>query len=287
MLRLFAAGVLSATGASAVPVATGAGAAAAAADAPLAPPPPPAVPCNPHASPPEVCPVSGVPCPPSGMCPAAAAGNASDPALVYTTAGPLRGIAGEKYRMWLGVPFAEPPLDELRWMPPRPKASWAPTTLEAFDKKNNCAQNSMFGGWETSSPDDPHGSVEDCLYMNVWAPPLPASPSTLYPVLFFIVGGDYDSDGSANGATDGRGIVEAADAVVIVANYRLGVLGFLGSDELRSLSPDNSTGNTGMQDQRLALQWIQDNAEAFHIDKTKVMIFGESSGAGCVSNHMV
>ena len=97
---------------------------------------------------------------------------------------------------------------------------------------------------------------------NIWAPPRPPSPGTLFPVLFFIVGGDYDSDGSANGAVDGRGIVEAANAVVVVANYRLGILGFLGSAELRALSPDNSTGNTGMQDQRMALQWIQENAVA-------------------------
>ncbi len=128
------------------------------------PAPPAGLPCNPHATPPEICPVSGVVCPASGMCPMRAA-NASDPALVYTAAGPLRGIAGEKYRMWLGVPFAEPPLDDLRWMPPRAKHSWAPNTLEAFDKKDNCAQSSFYGGWEAPSPDDPHGSTEDCLYM--------------------------------------------------------------------------------------------------------------------------
>lgn len=100
----------------------------------------------------------------SGVCPVSAA-NASDPALVHTAAGLLRGIAGEKYRMWLGVPFAEPPLDDLRWMPPRAKRTWAPQTLEAFDKKDNCAQSSVYGGWEPASPDDPHGSAEDCLYM--------------------------------------------------------------------------------------------------------------------------
>ena len=126
---------------------------------------PPPVPCNPHASPPEVCPVSGVVCPPSGFCPSTAADNVTDPTLVHTLAGPLRGIAGEKYRMWLGVPFAEPPLAELRWMPPREKRSWAPETFEAFDKRDNCAQSSLYGGWSPSSPDEPHGSSEDCLYM--------------------------------------------------------------------------------------------------------------------------
>ena len=127
---------------------------------PLAAPAPPPIPCNPHSNPPETCP-GGQPCPASSVCPAAA--PSTDPALVTTAAGPLRGIAGERYRMWLGVPFAEPPLDELRWMPPRPKAPWQPDTYEAFDKRPNCAQSSMFGGWEPSSPDDPHGSVEDCL----------------------------------------------------------------------------------------------------------------------------
>jgi carboxylesterase type B len=99
-------------------------------------------------------------------------------------------------------------------------------------------------------------------------------------VLFFIVGGDYDSDGSANGAADGRGIVEVANAVVVVANYRLGILGFLGSTELRALSPDNSTGNTGMQDQRMAMQWIQDNAAALYV--TTVSLFAQLS-----SPHMI
>ena len=146
----------------------------------------------------------------------------------------------------------------------------------------------------------------------MWAPLPSGNPTsdTTYPVMFFIVGGDYDFDGAQNGAVDGRGIAASANAVVVVANSRLGVFGYLGSEELRSINPGNNTGNYGILDQRLALQWVKLNAAAFNggedtislylslwlvrltclaanIDSNRVMIFGESSGAGCVTNHLV
>ena len=213
--------------------------------------------------------------------------SSADLAVANTTSGPIRGIVGNEFRMWRGIPFAEPPTGALRWMPPVPKASWAPAFLEAFDTSQDCAQSSGFGGWSPPGPDEPQTSSEDCLYLNVWAPLPPSDPSTTFPVMFFIVGGDYDFDGAQNGAVDGEALAALHSAIVVVANSRLGVFGFLGAEELRALSPSGSTGNYGILDQRLALQWVQLNAAAFHGDPERVLIFGESSGAGCVTNHLV
>lgn len=137
-----------------------------------------------------------------------------------------------------------------------------------------------FRDWSPPGPAEPQTSSEDCLYLNIWTPIPPASPSSsapLFPIMFFIVGGDYDFDGAQNGAVDGRGIAATSGAIVVVANSRLGVFGYLGSEQLRAINPHQSTGNYGILDQRLALQWVQMNAQAFHGDKARVLIFGESS----------
>ena len=192
--------------------------------------------------------------------------SAADAGLVHTALGPIRGAVGNRHRMWKGVPFGEPPVGALRLMPPVMRRPWGPEPLEALEAAQNCAQ-SGFEGYNPPGPDNTDGSLEDCLYLNIWAPLAPVSPAVRYPVLLFLTGADFDSEGASNGALDGAGIVAAGDAVVVVANSRLGVLGFLGSEQLRAASPDNSTGNLGLQDQRLAMAWIQANIDAFHGDK--------------------
>ena len=86
-----------------------------------------------------------------------------DLSVATTTSGPVRGFVGNAFRMWRGIPFAEPPTGSRRWMPPVPKASWAPEIFEAFDTSQNCAQSEGYGGWSPPGPADPQTSSEDCL----------------------------------------------------------------------------------------------------------------------------
>lgn len=202
----------------------------------------------------------------------------ADPSIVQTPDGAVRGVIAGPVRRFLGIPFAVPPLDELRWQPPVQVKPW--THIQDATKAGpECMQ------------EGPDGSVigsEDCLYLNVFAP-IPANASVRYPVMLFIHGGGYDS-GSAV-LFDGQYLVgdqvvaNGSQVVLVVLQYRLSAFGFLGSEALRAA--DGSTGNFGLQDQRLAMQWIQRNIAAFNGDAGNVMIFGESAGAGSVSCHLV
>jgi para-nitrobenzyl esterase len=135
------------------------------------------------------------------------------------------------------------------------------------------------------------GCSEDCLYLNVFTAKNSTEETTasgdLLPVALFVHGGSYKS-GSSNLYPAGE-LANYWDgkAIVVTINYRLNVFGFLGSESLRSLDTnDGSTGNQGIQDQRLAMQWVRDNIKAFGGDASKVMIFGESAGAGSMTMHL-
>jgi carboxylesterase type B len=128
---------------------------------------------------------------------------------------------------------------------------------------------------------------EDCLYGNVYAPPPPPDPATRYPVFVWVLGGGYSGGGSSEQRENGTWLVEFAPrAVVVTANYRLNLFGFLGADALRERTPDGSTGNLGISDQRAVLAWVAANAGAFGGDPADVTLCGESAGAGSVSIHL-
>lgn len=132
------------------------------------------------------------------------------------------------------------------------------------------------------------GGSEDCLYLNVFVP-MEARNTSRLPCLVWIHGGGYEF-GSSN-MYDPTKLTsflrsQKSPSVLVTFNYRLNVFGFLGSDHLRPLDALHSTGNYGLQDQRMALQWVQDNIMAFGGDPSKVMIFGQSAGAGSVSSHV-
>lgn len=194
------------------------------------------------------------------------------PTTVRTTGGGLEGVAlpggGAAF---LGVRFAEPPVGELRWRPPAPRACQPGVTpAQALGPK--CPQVEK----------DAQGKVtavvgeEDCLTLNVWTPGADAAGR---PVLVFIHGGGNAVGSAAEELYDGAALAAAQDVVVVTLEYRLGALGFLVHPALAEESPDKVSGNYAMRDLTLALEWVQDNVAAFGGDPQRVLLFGESAGA--------
>ena len=205
---------------------------------------------------------------------------------VETTGGTLRGVSAPSggVESFLGVPFAESPIAELRWAPPKP-ISWS-GTYEATAHGASCAQPQAYYATNeskcqghTRGASGCAGYSESCLNLDVYTP---SSASGSRAVMVWIHGGCFVS-GSAS-EYDGGPLAAAHDVVVVVVQYRLGAFGWLGGDELRERDPHRgSTGNWGLLDNIAALKWIQANAAAFGGDPSRVTIFGESSGAGSVS----
>ena len=211
-----------------------------------------------------------------------------DPSRVTTTTnGPLQGVVSTSgnTRSFLGIPYAQPPVDDLRWQPPRALVPHATTTAasstpyDATKFASSCwQQGGSFGH-------------EDCLYLNVYAPvdkPSASSSSSSYPILFWIHGGCYVSGTPNADLGNGTALVEQFQDVIIVSvTYRLHAFGFLGTNALRHHRHKESTGNWGIQDQRMGMRWVQENIAAFGGDPKRVMIFGQSAGAGSVATHLV
>lgn len=192
--------------------------------------------------------------------------------------GPIKGEKSlGKGARFLGIPFAEPPLGDLRWQPPMQVKPWNQTKITT-SYGNSCMQKK--GIWNLLAP-----SSEDCLYLNMWLPPNTAKKMNL-PIMLWFYGGSYTSGSAMFPLYNGDSIADLfQDTIVVVTNYRLNVFGFLGSEKLRTT--DGSTGNFGLQDQRMAMKWCKENALAFNGDPNRITIFGESAGAGSVSTHMV
>eukprot|EP00051_Salpingoeca_urceolata_P020620 m.311762 g.311762 ORF g.311762 m.311762 type:complete len:756 (+) comp19654_c1_seq14:3274-5541(+) len=210
----------------------------------------------------------------------AATAQASDSIVVTTDLGDVRGLLEGQAKVFRGIPYAEPPVQQLRWRPPQPHKPWAPKTFNATAYGPSCIQTGRF--------DPPVGAMsEDCLFLNVYVPQKPRG-NGLLPVMFWVHGGGYESGTSNESRLNGTWDVGLTQGIVIVTiNYRLNVFGFLGGDELRSRDPSSSTGNYGLQDQRLALSWVSKHIRAFGGDPQRVFLVGESAGAGSVSNHLV
>lgn len=183
--------------------------------------------------------------------------------------------------MFLGIPFAKPPVGTLRWMPPQAYGAWS-SPRDATQYGDSCVSGKAFvnGGGDA-------GSSEDCLFLNVVAKSSSKDAPTKAPVLVWIYGGTYDT-GSAQQFTPETMAAAAKDPVVVVTlNYRINTFGFLGSKALAARTPDGSTGNYGLQDQRLALEWVRDHISAFGGRGGDVTIFGESAGGNSVLHHLV
>eukprot|EP00041_Stephanoeca_diplocostata_P027246 m.747638 g.747638 ORF g.747638 m.747638 type:complete len:877 (-) comp23144_c0_seq2:155-2785(-) len=209
----------------------------------------------------------------------------AEPILISTSSGKLQGgINPSGVRYWIGVPYAEPPVDDLRWRDPQPRASWT-GVRQATVYADVCAQ--------LATPDTHvKGFIgsEDCLYLNIWAPPACTASAKDCAVMVFIHGGSYvyGGIGPPTGAYNGsKNVLNAGNVIQVTIQYRLNVFGFLGSTAIQNRSKLGSTGNYGILDQQLALQWVQTNIGAFGGDAGNVMVYGESAGAGSTTVHLV
>jgi para-nitrobenzyl esterase len=188
--------------------------------------------------------------------------------------GELVGRSGEfGTHAWLGIPFASPPIGNLRWKAPRPALRW-PGTFEAIRIGSMCPQRSIMG----TSTD------ENCLFLNVFAPgyapaEVPQGGDRL-PVMFWIHGGGNTQDHGGNPVYDGSKLVSRHDVVMVSINYRLGAFGWFAHPALRELAdnPADTSGNFGTLDIIEALAWVKRNISAFGGDPDNVTIYGVSAG---------
>lgn len=204
--------------------------------------------------------------------------------LVRTThLGDVRGAANAGVFSWKGVPYAKAPVGALRWQPPQEPEAW--TSLRAATEFGPaCAQygriygpgaNNRFDATIGTTLNQAVGS-EDCLYLNVWRP---AHAGNDLPVIVFFHGGSNVSGYTADPVYDGAALANAANAVVVTANFRLGILGFLNVPQLKTGDPATDSGNFTILDSIKALQFVRTNARAFGGNPDNVTIMGQSAGA--------
>ena len=198
---------------------------------------------------------------------------------VLTVNGPLQGTTSATgIHEFRGVPFAAPPVGELRWRAPQPVKNWKTVRMaKAFGPR--AMQLPLFDDMNFRSA----GVSEDCLYLNVWTPAKTGREKL--PVLVYFYGGGFVAGDGSEPRYDGESMARRG-LVAVTVNYRLGVFGFLAHPELTKESAHHAAGNYGLLDQSAALRWVQQNITAFGGDPTKVTIAGESAGSMSVSAQM-
>jgi para-nitrobenzyl esterase len=206
--------------------------------------------------------------------------TSGNPRVTIST-GILEGIIepGSGVRSFKGIPFAAPPVGDLRWRPPQPAAPWT-GVRPAVQFGSRAMQLPVFGDMNFRS----NAMSEDCLYLNVWAPIAP--PAERLPVLvYFYGGGNIAGDGSEL-RYDGTRLAQRG-LITLTVNYRLNIFGFFAHPELTQESPHRASGNYGYLDQTAALRWVRKNIAAFGGNPERVTIAGESAGSISVSAQMV
>ena len=195
----------------------------------------------------------------------------NNPAFAQTESGCVQGYLEQGIRTFKGIPYAAPPVGDLRWRAPQPAGSWQGVRY-AKGFSPTCIQfmNGLSAGLDKGT-----GS-EDCLYLNIWSPV--TTDSRKLPVMFFIHGGS-DAFGSASEPVYNARHLSKKGVVVVTINYRLGLLGFMGDKYLTAEDPNKTSGNYGMLDIIAALKWVKANISNFNGDPTHITVFGESAGA--------
>lgn len=207
----------------------------------------------------------------------AACAAITDPVRVEQ--GLVTGAAGKNpdVRVYRGIPYAAPPVGDLRWKSPQPPASWQ-SLRTATEFSHDCMQTPYSGTSIYQSKLRPLS--EDCLYLNVWTPA--KSGKDRLPVMFWIHGGGFTRGSGTGAAYDGE-LLAAKGVVVVTINYRLGTFGFFAHPALTAESAHHASGNYALLDQIAALQWVKKNIAAFGGNPNLVTIFGESAGSWAVN----
>ena len=207
-----------------------------------------------------------------------------DGPTAHISSGSVRGAMDGATAVFKGIPYAAPPVGNLRWREPQPAASWA-GVHDAIQFSSPCTQDTAgvdrFLSYQAAAYNAPFEkqpvvSSEDCLYLNVWTPNWAAQKNLA--VMVFFHGGSNVVGSAAEAAYDGKALASHG-VIVVTVNYRLGVMGFLAHPALTAESPHHSSGNYGLLDQMLALYWIKQNIAQFGGNPSNVTVFGESAGA--------
>lgn len=197
--------------------------------------------------------------------------------VVHTAKGDLEGTASadSKIRIFKGVPYAAPPVKDLRWKAPQPVEAWT-GARKAVEFGARCMQGNIYSDmiFRDNGPD------ENCLYLNVWTPA--TSADARLPVMVWVYGGGFAAGAGSEPRQDGESLARKG-VVVVNFNYRLGIFGFFSHADLAKESGHNASGNYGLLDQVAALEWVRKNIGAFGGDSGNLTIFGESAGSFSVS----
>jgi len=210
-------------------------------------------------------------------CPALA--QVIDSPKVKTADGVVQGVIMQSgIHSFKGIPYAQPPVGDLRWKEPQAPKKW-----KGILHTDHFAPQAMQAPIYSDMMFRSNGKSEDCLYLNVWEPA--DSKGKSLPVLVYFYGGGFKAGDGSEYRYDGESLAKRG-IITITINYRLGVFGFLAHPELTQESPHHSSGNYGLMDQHAALVWVQKNIAAFGGDPNKVTIAGESAGSESVASQV-
>ncbi|XP_077492296.1 acetylcholinesterase-1-like [Amblyomma americanum] len=207
----------------------------------------------------------------------------SDP-VISVAAGKIRGATitaadGINVHVFTGIPFAQPPIGDLRYKKPQPVKPWGNNVRDATQMPPSCMQISVFQPRLLLWVPYHQPKSEDCLYLNIWTPTL--NTSARLPVMAWLHGGSFESGSAAMRLEDGSNLAALGEVVVVTIAYRLQSFGFLYS------GTQEAPGNQGLQDQVLALKWIQENILGFGGDPGEVTLFGFSAGGYSTGYHLL